>query len=234
MALDAEGREWALKLPTADLAGNARELDRFATEEWVARRVDSPHVIKAAPAETKREHLFTAVEFIHGQTLAQWMTDHPRPALDEVRNLADQIGRGLQALHRKEMLHQDLRPENLMIDRQGTVILIDLASAHVAGLSEGLGDARALELFVEVAEPAGLERGLAEASDSVDALLVGRVRALRHEFPELGEQVRNGGQGVDEGALVLAQRHDPGTRSEARIYQSCGRMAPGSEPLPGP
>lgn len=146
MAVDAAGREWALKLPTAELAGNARELDRFATEEWVARRVDSPHVIKAAPAEAKREHLFTAVEFIHGQTLAQWMTDHPRPGLHEVRGIADQIGRGLQALHRKEMLHQDLRPENLMIDRQGTVILIDLASAHVAGLSEGLGDARALEL----------------------------------------------------------------------------------------
>jgi serine/threonine protein phosphatase PrpC len=146
LAVDADGREWALKLPTADLAGNARELDRFATEEWVARRVDSPHVIKAAPPERKREHLFTAVEFIHGQTLAQWMTDHPKPGLDEVRGIADQIARGLQALHRKEMLHQDLRPENLMIDRQGTVILIDLASAHVAGLSEGLGDARALEL----------------------------------------------------------------------------------------
>jgi hypothetical protein len=146
MAVDAGGREWALKLPTDELAGNPRELDRFSTEEWVARRVDSPHVVKAAPPERKREHLFTAVEFIHGQTLAQWMTDHPRPSLDEVRGIADQIARGLQALHRKEMLHQDLRPENLMIDRQGTVILIDLASAHVAGLSEGLGDARALEL----------------------------------------------------------------------------------------
>jgi serine/threonine protein kinase len=70
------------------------------------------------------------------------MTDHPRPSLDEVRGLVSQIARGLQALHRKEMLHQDLRPENLVIDRQGTVVLIDLASAHVAGLSEGLGDAK--------------------------------------------------------------------------------------------
>ena len=146
LAVDADGREWALKLPSADLAGNARELDRFATEEWVARRIDSPHVVKAAPPERKREHLFTAVEFIHGQTLAQWMTDHPRPGLDEVRQLVAQIARGLQALHRKEMLHQDLRPENVMIDRQGTVILIDLASAHVAGLSEAQGDARALAL----------------------------------------------------------------------------------------
>jgi len=146
LAVDADEREWALKLPSADLAGNARELDRFAAEEWVARRVDSPHVLKAAPAERRREHLFTAMEFIRGQTLAQWMTDHPRPALEAVRDLVTQIARGLQALHRKEMLHQDLRPENFIIDRQGTVVLIDLASAHVAGLSEGLGDAKASDV----------------------------------------------------------------------------------------
>ena len=146
LAVDAQGAEWALKLPTAMLAEHPVELERFAAEEWVARRVDSPHVVKAAPAESPREHLFTAMAFIHGQTLAQWMTDHPSPGLDEVRSLVAQVARGLQALHRKEMLHQDLRPENLMIDRQGTVVLIDLASAHVAGLSEGQGDARALAL----------------------------------------------------------------------------------------
>jgi serine/threonine protein phosphatase PrpC len=146
LGIDPEGREWALKLPSAEMGSDHRALDRFAIEEWVARRVDSPHVVKAAPAERRREHLFTAMEFITGQTLAQWMTDHPRPGLDEVRQLVDQIARGLQALHRKEMLHQDLRPENLMIDRQGTVILIDLASAHVAGLNEGLGDGRATDI----------------------------------------------------------------------------------------
>jgi serine/threonine protein phosphatase PrpC/predicted Ser/Thr protein kinase len=150
LAMDADEREWVLKLPSAELADNARELDRFASEEWVARRVDSPHVVKAAPAERRREHLFTAMEYIPGQTLAQWMTDHPAPSLDEVRQIVEQIGRGLQALHRKEMLHQDLRPENVMISHQGTVVLIDLASAHVAGLSEGLGhypgDSRALDL----------------------------------------------------------------------------------------
>lgn len=146
LAVDADEREWVLKLPSAELAGNVRELDRFSSEEWVARRVDSPHVIKVAPVERRREFLFTAMEYIPGQTLAQWMTDHPAPSLDDVRQIVEQMARGLQALHRKEMLHQDLRPENVMIGRQGTAVLIDLASAHIAGLSEGHGDARALEL----------------------------------------------------------------------------------------
>ena len=77
------------------------------------------------------------MDFVDGQTLAQWMVDHPQPPLDAVRALVAQLARGLQALHSRDMLHQDLRPENVMIDRQGTVKLIDLATVQVAGLAEG-------------------------------------------------------------------------------------------------
>ena len=48
------------------------------------------------------------------------MMDHPAPDLDSVRSLAAQVAKGLQAFHSKEMLHQDLRPENIMMDRSGT------------------------------------------------------------------------------------------------------------------
>lgn len=137
---DASGRQAVLKLPAVDLRDDAAALDRFVLEEWVARRVDSPHVLKAAASDRARAHLFVAMEYVQGQTLAQWMTDHPRPALAEVRRITGQIAKGLQALHRKEMLHQDLRPENLMIDAQGTVTLIDLATVHVAGLAQATAE----------------------------------------------------------------------------------------------
>ena len=132
---DASGRPVVLKLPAVDLQDDAGHLDSFVLEEWVARRIDNPHVLRACPVERARRHLFVAMEFVDGQTLAQWMIDHPRPSLDSVRALVAQLGKGLQALHGKEMLHQDLRPENVMIDRSGTVKLIDLASVHVAGLA---------------------------------------------------------------------------------------------------
>ena len=72
-------------------------------------------------------------EYVEGQTLAQWMIDHPKPDLETVRRLIEQVAAGLQAFHRQEMLHQDLRPENIMIDRDGTVKIIDFGSARVAG-----------------------------------------------------------------------------------------------------
>jgi len=143
---DASGEQVVLKTPSVDLREDQAYLDRFVLEEWVARRVASPHIVKAAASLRPRSHLFVALEYVEGQTLAQWMVDHPKPGLEAVRRIVEQVAQGLQVLHRQEMLHQDLRPENVMIDSRGTVKLIDLAGAHVAGLAEAAGVRRADEL----------------------------------------------------------------------------------------
>jgi len=132
-----------LKTPSVDVAGDAFHMDRFMLEEWVARRVHSPHVLRPHVHDRPRRHVYVAMEFVDGQTLAQWMIDHPRPDLATVRGIIVQVGKGLQALHGKEMLHQDLRPENVMIDREGTIRIIDFGSARVAGLEEAAPDQRA-------------------------------------------------------------------------------------------
>ena len=140
------GQQVVIKVPSVDQREDPQYLDGFLLEEWVARRINSPHVLKSAGADRPRKHVFTAMEFIDGQTLAQWMTDHPAPDLDTVRAFVAQVGRGLQAFHRREMLHQDLRSENVMIDRTGTAKIIDFASTHVAGLTEGTAAARPLAI----------------------------------------------------------------------------------------
>jgi serine/threonine protein kinase len=101
---------------------------------------------EASAIERARGHLYVAMEYVDGQTLAQWMVDNPKPSLDSVRRIAEQLASGLQALHGKEMLHQDVRPENVMIDRTGTVRIIDLATTHVAGLADGAGEGRPLAI----------------------------------------------------------------------------------------
>jgi serine/threonine protein kinase len=111
-------------------------LERFLLEEWIARRIDSPFVLKPCAPMRQRKHLFVAMEYVQGQTLAQWMNDHPSPDLEAVRNIVEQVAKGLQAFHRMEMLHQDLRPANIMIDETGSVKIIDFGSTLVAGLAE--------------------------------------------------------------------------------------------------
>ena len=105
-------------------------------EEWVARRINSAHVLKPCPQSRKRNYLYVVTEFIDGQTLTQWMIDNPKPDLETVRGIVEQIAKGLQAFHRMEMLHQDLRPDNIMIDKTGTVKIIDFGSTQVKGVVE--------------------------------------------------------------------------------------------------
>ena len=130
------GEQVILKIPSIDLGADPAYLERFLMEEWIARRLNSPHVLKPCATERRREYLYVATEYVEGQTLRQWMVDNPKPTLEQVRNIVEQIVRGLQAFHRMEMLHQDLRPDNIMIDSTGTVKIIDFGSTRVAGLME--------------------------------------------------------------------------------------------------
>ncbi len=137
LAVDGEtGEKVVIKTPSTDLRRDPAYIGRFLTEEWVARRIDSTHTLKPCKPARIRNFLYIVTEYIEGQTLAQWMLDHPRPDLETVRNIVEQIARGVQALHRREMLHQDLRPNNVMIDRHGTVKIIDFGSVRVAGIAE--------------------------------------------------------------------------------------------------
>lgn len=125
-----------IKTPSIDLQGDPAYLERFLMEEWIARRINSAHVLKPCLQTRKRNYLYIVIEYVDGQTLTQWMIDNPKPELETVRGIVEQIGKGLQVFHRMEMLHQDLRPENIMIDSTGTVKIIDFGSTRVAGVME--------------------------------------------------------------------------------------------------
>ena len=125
-----------IKTPSIDLQEDPAYLERFLMEEWVARRINNAHVLKPCQQTRKRNYLYIAMEFIEGQTLSQWMIDNPNPELETVRGIVEQIGKGLHAFHRQEMLHQDLRPANIMIDANGLVKIIDFGATKIAGIME--------------------------------------------------------------------------------------------------
>jgi serine/threonine protein phosphatase PrpC len=137
LAIDsADDATVAVKIPSTDLRTDSAYLRRFRMEEWVARRIDSAHVLRPRPHTRRRNYLYVATEFIDGQTLTQWMTDNPKPALETVRGIVEQIAKGLQAFHRMEMLHQDLRPDNIMIDKTATAKIIDFGSTRISGIAD--------------------------------------------------------------------------------------------------
>ncbi len=126
----------ALKTPSVEMRNDAKYLESFLMEDWIATRLNNPHVLKAQASLRPKKYVYSVSEFIEGKSLSQWMKDNPQPSLETVRGIVAQIAKGLLAFHRQEMVHQDLRPNNIMIDDSGTVKIIDFGATSVAGIAE--------------------------------------------------------------------------------------------------
>ncbi len=174
LALDEESNtQVILKAPSIDLRGEPAYLERFLMEEWVGRRIDSAYVLKSCEQTRKRNYLYIVTEFIEGQTLVQWMQDNPKPDMETVRGIVEQIAKGLGSFHRQEMLHQDLRPANIMIDSTGTVKIIDFGSTKVAGIGE-------------MSKPVDQEEMLGTAQYSAPEYFMGESPTPRSDLFSLG------------------------------------------------
>ena len=137
LALDQEsGEKVVIKTPSVNYEDDPAYLEMFTREEWVGNLIVSPHVLKVLRPARPRRALYYLTEHVDGQTLRQWMHDHPHPDLPTVRNIVEQIAKGLRAFHRKEVIHRDLKPENILIDHHAMVRIIDFGSARVAGIEE--------------------------------------------------------------------------------------------------
>ncbi len=133
---EAGGDPVIIKTPSPNFVDDPAYIDRFLTESWVARRINNAHVVRFLDPPEGRQCLYCLTEYVNGPTLREWMNDNPRPAPAKVRDLVRQIAAGLRALHRLEMVHQDLKPENIVIDQDGTVKIIDLGAVRIRGIEQ--------------------------------------------------------------------------------------------------
>lgn len=136
LANDSEsGEKVILKTPSVNYRDDPAYLEGFLHEEWVGKRIRNPHVLRVLDTP-KRRFLYNISEFIEGQSLRQWITDHPQTHINKARDFLNQLAEGLRAFHRLEMAHLDLKPENVLIDEREVLRIIDFGSTHVAGASE--------------------------------------------------------------------------------------------------
>ena len=130
------GQRFVLKAPSGNFAEDAVYLDGFIREEWVGQRIDHPNVMKTYRPPREKRFLYYLGEHIEGMNLREWLQDNPKPPLDAVRDIVRQAIAGLRAFQRADMVHQDLKPENIMINRDGRVKLLDFGTVMIAGTDE--------------------------------------------------------------------------------------------------
>ena len=179
---EVEGGEVALKFPKPPVASTASYRSAFVRESWVGARVTSPwlgRIIELPPG--RQTCLYTVMPLYQGELLETRLARRPALGLEEGRNIAIKLARAAAALHRVGVVHRDIKPDNVILESEGSLKLIDFGVVRVPGLEDarpadipGTAAYMAPEMFD--GEPGN------EATD-IYALGVTMFRAFTGEFP---------------------------------------------------
>jgi protein phosphatase len=133
---EQDGSHYAMKTPSRNFEDDLSYIDRFIQEEWIGRRINSPHVVRVIQQQRPRTALYYLMEYLQGESLDKWIARQQPPSPKNAIAIVKQIAEGLQAFHDNEAIHQDLKPGNILLTEDGRAVILDFGSVYVAGLAE--------------------------------------------------------------------------------------------------
>jgi serine/threonine protein phosphatase PrpC len=134
---EVESGEVVLKFPKPQVAAVATYRAAFVREAWVGARVHSPYVGRTIELPPGRQTcLYTLMPLYPGELLSTRLARRPMVGLEEGRNIAIKLARGVAALHRAGIIHRDIKPDNVILESEGSLKLIDLGVVRVPGMED--------------------------------------------------------------------------------------------------
>ena len=126
-------REVAIKLLYLDLGGMDHDRQaRLRREAQAMARVTHPNIVRIYELGADGDRLFCAMELVDGETLRSWLKT-PRSWRETLAVLLA-AGRGVAAAHAAGLIHRDVKPDNVMIARDGRILVADFGLAKLAGM----------------------------------------------------------------------------------------------------
>ena len=125
-------RPVAIKLLAESLAGDDEFRRRFVREAKLAARLSDPNVVSIYDAGEDDGRPYIVMEHVDGETFADLLARRGRLPPDEARELAAQAASGLAHAHEAGLVHRDVKPQNLILRRDGTVKIVDFGIARAA------------------------------------------------------------------------------------------------------
>src|SRR5262245_22696127 len=135
MVLKAEHRRMervvALKVLAPQLVKDKDALARFLREVKAAARLTHSNIVTAHDADEVKGTHFLVMEYVDGVDLSSYVRQHGRLPVEKAINCLLQAARGLDYAHRHGVIHRDIKPSNLLLDREGTVKILDMGLARL-------------------------------------------------------------------------------------------------------
>jgi hypothetical protein len=123
----------AIKLLRRELAWHEEALERFRQEIVLSREISHPNILRVYHLGEFQGQKYLIMKWIEGSTLAGQLTDDRPLPVGTAVSIATKLAGSLEAAHARKVLHRDIKPQNIMIDREGEPYLTDFGLARLMG-----------------------------------------------------------------------------------------------------
>jgi serine/threonine-protein kinase len=155
----------ALKVLRRELVDSPAILARFKQEAKLARRVTHRNVARTFDIGEHEGEKFLTMELVEGESLAGVVARRGRLPLAEVVHIVDEVCAGMAAAHAANVVHRDLKPDNVLMGKDGRIVVTDFGIAHAAAGAAGV----AKTIGGIVGTPAYMAPEQVEAATDIDA-----------------------------------------------------------------
>jgi serine/threonine protein kinase len=125
-------RDVAVKVLDVELAPTAVVAERFMREAQTVARLEHPHIVPIYKVGRQEEIFYLIMRFIDGPSLGQFLDSQKTLAIGDAARIARQVADALAYAHTHEIVHRDIKPDNILLDRSGHVLVTDFGIAKAA------------------------------------------------------------------------------------------------------
>ncbi|HEY7357462.1 MAG TPA: protein kinase, partial [Ktedonobacterales bacterium] len=115
----------AVKVLREDYTTERKNITRFQMEARAASALTHPNIVQVYDYEQSADSYFIVMEFIQGVDLGRHLKTHHILDVDQAVGIAHDVALGLGAAHRRQIVHRDVKPQNIMVNGKGLVKLTD-------------------------------------------------------------------------------------------------------------
>jgi serine/threonine-protein kinase len=123
-------RQVAVKLMHREIASDSDQLERFRREARSVAQLSHPHIVGVIDAGEEDGRPYIVFEYVEGETLKERIRRMGRLPIDEAIAYAIEIARALGAAHARGIVHRDIKPQNVLVDEEGSAKVTDFGIAR--------------------------------------------------------------------------------------------------------
>ncbi len=128
----------ALKVLPRHFASDPEFVGRFSQEARVIANLQHPHILPVHDFGESDGYTYLAMRFIEGGTLSDWLKNNGPLSLERIRHIITQVGGALDYAHAQGVVHRDIKPGNILVDRWDNCLLTDFGLAKMVESSSHL------------------------------------------------------------------------------------------------